>query len=135
MGCRTNPGRDARGPSGMIGWRTSSGGRSIRPARRHPLVDPPDGWESSLSQTTIRRIWNAFGLQLQRSGTFRPSGDPDFTDRVRDIVGPYLSPPDRAVVLRVDEKSQIRAPGRTQPVLPLRPGIPERRTHDYGRFG
>ena len=91
--------------------------------------------ESGLSQTTVRRIRNAFGLQPHRSQTFRPSDDPDFTDKVRDIVGPYLSPPDRAVVLRVDEKSRIRAPDRTQPVPPLRPGIPERRTHDYKRNG
>ena len=87
--------------------------------------------EGGLSQTTVRRIRNAFGLQPHRSGTFKLSGDPAFADKVRDIVGLHLSPPDRAVVLRVDEKSQIRALDRTQPVPPMRPGMPERRTHDY----
>ena len=91
--------------------------------------------ESGLSQTTVRRIWNAFGLQPHRSQTFKLSGDPAFADKVRDIVGLYLAPPDRAVVLCVDGKSQIQALDRTQPVLPLRPGIPERRTHDYKRNG
>ena len=88
--------------------------------------------ESGLSHTTIRRIWTAFGLQPHRSETFKLSSDPHFVDKVRDIVGLYLSPPDRALVLCVDEKSQIQALDRTQPVLP---GMPERRTHDYKRNG
>ena len=91
--------------------------------------------ESGLSHTTIRRIWTAFGLQPHRLETFKLSSDPAFVDKVRDIVGLYLSPPDRALVLCVDEKSQIQALDRTQPVLPMLPGIPERRTHDYKRNG
>ena len=90
---------------------------------------------SGLSHTTVRRIRNAFGLQPHRSETFKLSGDPEFVDKVRDIIGLYLSPPDRALVLCVDEKSQIQALDRTQPVLPMMPGIPERRTHDYKRNG
>ena len=81
------------------------------------------------------RIWGAFGLQPHRSETFKLSSDPHFVDKVRDIVGLYLSPPDRALVLCVDEKSQIQALDRTQPVLPMLPGMPERRTHDYKRNG
>ncbi len=84
--------------------------------------------ETGLSHTTIRRIWTAFGLQPHRSETFKLSCDPLFVDKVRDIVGLYLSPPDRALVLCVDEKSQIQALDREQPVLPMMPGMPERRT-------
>ena len=91
--------------------------------------------ETGLSHTTIRRIWGAFGLQPHRSETFKLSSDPLFVEKVRDIVGLYLSPPDRALVLCVDEKSQIQALDRTQPVLPMLPGMPERRTHDYKRHG
>lgn len=85
--------------------------------------------------STIHRIWRAFGLQPHRSGTFKLSTDPLFVEKVRDIVGLYLSPPDRALVLCVDEKSQIQALDRTQPVLPMRPGQIERRSHDYTRYG
>jgi len=91
--------------------------------------------EIGLSHTTVRRIWNAFGLQPHRSETFKLSSDPLFVDKVRDIVGLYLSPPDRALVLCVDEKSQIQALDREQPVLPMMPGMPERRTHNYIRHG
>lgn len=91
--------------------------------------------ESGLSHTTIRRIWNAFGLQPHRSETFKLSTDPLFVDKVHDIVGLYLSPPERAIVLCVDEKSQIQALDREQPVLPMMPGMPERRTHNYVRHG
>jgi transposase len=87
------------------------------------------------SHTTIRRIWNAFGLQPHRVETFKLSSDPLFVDKVRDIVGLYLSPPTHAVVLCVDEKSQIQALDREQPVLPMMPGMPERRTHSYVRHG
>jgi transposase len=90
---------------------------------------------SGLSQTAISRIWRAFALQPHRVKTFKLSQDPLFIDKVRDIVGLYLNPPDRALVLCVDEKSQIQALDRTQPVLPLRPGQTERRTHDYTRYG
>ena len=91
--------------------------------------------ETGLSHTTIRRIWTAFGLQPHRSETFKLSTDPLFVDKVRDIVGLYLSPPDRALVLCVDEKSQIQALDREQPVLPMMSGMPERRTHNYVRHG
>ena len=91
--------------------------------------------ETGFSHTTIRRIWNAFGLQPHRSETFKLSSDPLFVDKVRDIVGLYLSPPNRALVLSVDEKSQIQALDREQPVLPMMPGVPERRTHSYVRHG
>src|SRR4051794_21238307 len=88
---------------------------------------------TGFSHTRIRRIWTAFGLQPHRSETFKLSSDPLFVDKVRDIVGLYLSPPNRALVLSVDEKSQIQALDREQPVLPMMPGIPERRTHSYIR--
>jgi transposase len=87
------------------------------------------------SHTTIRRMWNAFGLQPHRAETFKLSSDPLFVDKVRDIVGLYLSPPTHALVLCVDEKSQIQALDREQPVLPMMPGMPERRTHSYLRHG
>lgn len=90
---------------------------------------------TSFSHTTIRRIWTAFGLQPHRSQTFKLSSDPLFVDKVRDIVGLYLSPPNRALVLSVDEKSQIQALDREQPVLPMMPGIPQRQTHSYIRHG
>jgi transposase len=93
------------------------------------------GKAADLSPTTVRRIWHAFALQPHRSTTFKLSNDPLFVDKVRDIVGLYLDPPERAVVLCVDEKSQIQALDRTQPVLPLRPGQCEMRTHDYTRYG
>ena len=91
--------------------------------------------DAGLSQTAVSRIWRAFGLQPHRQETFKLSSDPLFVEKVRDIVGLYLDPPIRAMVLCVDEKSQIQALDRTQPLLPLAPGIPERRTHDYARHG
>lgn len=91
--------------------------------------------QSGLSHSTVSRIWRAFGLQPHRSETFKLSKDPLFIDKVRDIVGLYLNPPDRAMVLCVDEKSQIQALDRTQPMLPMRPGQVERRSHDYKRHG
>src|SRR5919205_362105 len=90
---------------------------------------------SGLSATTVGRVWRAFGLQPHRAETFKLSTDPLFAEEVRDIVGLYLAPPDRALVLCVDEKSQVQALDRTQPPLPLRPGQAERRTHDYVRHG
>ena len=90
---------------------------------------------AGLSQSAITRIWRAFGLQPHRSETFKLSTDPLFVDKVRDIVGLYLNPPDKALVLCVDEKAQIQALDRTQPLLPMRPGQPELRTHDYKRHG
>jgi transposase len=90
---------------------------------------------SGLSPTTVRRIWHAFGLQPHRCETFKLSKDPYFIEKVRDVAGLYMNPPDRALVLCVDEKSQIQALDRTQPLLPLGPGQVERRTHDYVRHG
>lgn len=88
-----------------------------------------------LSQRTVSRIWRAFGLQPHRTETFKLSQDPLFIEKVRDIVGLYLNPPDTALVLCVDEKAQIQALDRTRPLLPMRPGQMERRTHDYRRHG
>ena len=88
-----------------------------------------------LSAATIGRIWKAFGLKPHRSETFKLSPDPLFIDKVRDIVGLYMAPPANAVVLCLDEKSQIQAMNRTQPILPMRPGQVERRSHDYERHG
>jgi transposase len=105
---------------------------------------PPDAthWSTrsmakgcGLSRSTVHRIWRAFALQPHRTETFKLSKDPLFIEKVRDIVGLYLHPPDRALVLCVDEKSQIQALDRTQPLLPMRPGQVERRTHDYVRHG
>lgn len=90
---------------------------------------------TGLSRMTISRIWHAFGLQPHRSESFKLSPDPLLIEKVRDIVGLYMHPPDHAVVFCVDEKSQIQALDRTQPMLPLRPGQLERRTHDYKRHG
>jgi transposase len=91
--------------------------------------------EVGLTQTAVSRIWRAFGLQPHRQDTFKLSKDPFFVDKVHDIVGLYLNPPERAVVLCVDEKSQIQALDRTAPILPMLPGVPERATHDYRRHG
>lgn len=105
---------------------------------------PPDAthWSSrgmarasGLSISTVQRIWRAFGLQPHRLETFKLSTDPDFVAKVRDVVGLYVSPPAHAVVLCVDEKSQIQALDRSQPMLPMRPGQPARRSHDYKRHG
>jgi len=90
---------------------------------------------AKLNPTAVGRIWRAFGLQPHRHENFKLSTDPLFIDKVRDIVGLYLDPPTRAVVLCVDEKSQIQALERTQPLLPLSFGVAERRTHDYLRHG
>lgn len=90
---------------------------------------------SGLKPNMVYRIWRAFSLQPHRTETFKLSADPLFIDKVRDIVGLYLHPPEKAVVLCVDEKSQVQALERTQPLLPMRPGQAERRTHDYVRHG
>ena len=90
---------------------------------------------AGINQTAVSRIWRAFSLAPHRSETFKLSKDPLFIDKVRDIVGLYMNPPERALVLCVDEKSQIQALDRTAPLLPMRPGQIERRTHDYARHG
>jgi transposase len=105
-------------PEGETHWSTRSMAKAI-----------------GLSAPTIHRIWRTFGLQPHRSSTFKLSPDPLLVDKVRDIVGLYCNPPEHAVVLCVDEKSQIQALDRTQPVLPMRPGQIERHTHDYKRHG
>src|SRR5690348_2384653 len=105
---------------------------------------PPDAthWSTrsmaqatGMSQSAVSRIWRAFGLKPHQTESFKLSPDPQFIDKVRDIVGLYLNPPEAAVVLCVDEKAQIQALDRTAPILPLMPGVPERRTHDYVRNG
>lgn len=88
---------------------------------------------SGVSTSSVQRIWRAFGLQPHRLETFKLSTDPNFVAKVRDVVGLYMAPPDRAIVLCVDEKSQIQALDRSQPILPMRPGQPARRSHDYKR--
>lgn len=90
---------------------------------------------SGLSKSTIGRIWRDFGLKPHRADTFKLSTDPLFVDKVIDVVGLYHNPPERAVVLCTDEKSQVQALDRSQPVLPMMPGMPERRSHDYVRHG
>ena len=105
---------------------------------------PPDGTHWSVrtlakhvrvSRMMVHRVWQRFDVQPHRVEKFKLSNDPKFEEKVRDIVGLYLNPPDRALVLCVDEKSQIQALDRTAPILPLRPGLPERQTHDYKRHG
>jgi transposase len=91
--------------------------------------------EVGLTQSAVLRIWHSFGLQPHRQETWKLSRDPQFIAKVRDVVGLYLNPPERAVVLCVDEKSQIQALDRTAPILPMLPGVPERATHDYKRAG
>ena len=90
---------------------------------------------AGLSQSTVSRIWRAFGLQPHRTETWKLSADPNFVAKVRDVVGLYLDPPESALVLCVDEKTQVQATSRTAPVLPTVPGTPERRSHDYTRHG
>jgi transposase/transcriptional regulator with XRE-family HTH domain len=90
---------------------------------------------SGLSRSSIGRIWKAFELKPHRAETFKLSNDPQFVDKVFDIIGLYLNPPEAAVVLCVDEKSQVQALARSQPAFPMMPGMPERRTHDYVRHG
>ena len=122
--------------------------RTIEDARIEALIvrtletTPPDAthWSSrgmarasGLSVSTVQRIWRAFGLQPHRLETFKLSTDPDFVAKVRDVVGLYVAPPERAIVLCVDEKSQIQALDRSQPMLPMRPGQAARRSHDYIR--
>lgn len=108
------------------------------------LTTPPDGthWSSrsmaqaqGISASSVQRIWRTHRLQPHRVETFKLSLDPQFTEKLADVVGLYLAPPEKALVLCVDEKSQIQALERTQPLLPLREGLPARQTHDYTRHG
>lgn len=121
------------------------GDDQVEEAIARTLSTPPKGashWSTrslaaatGLSQSTVSRIWRAFRLEPHRAETFKLSNDPFFVEKVRDIVGLYMSPPDRALVLCVDEKSQMQAIERTQPLLPLRPGARAAHTHDYVRHG
>jgi len=90
---------------------------------------------TGMSQSAVSRIWRAFGLKPHLVDTFKLSSDPQFIEKVRDVVGLYMNPPDHAVVLAVDEKTQVQALDRTQPIFPLLPGVPQRQSHDYKRNG
>lgn len=124
--------------------------RVLTPAVEQKILDttlktrPPDAthWsvralarQVGVSRMMVQRVWQRYDIQPHRVEKFKLSNDPHFEEKVRDIVGLYLDPPDRALVLCVDEKSQIQALDRTAPLLPLRPGLPERQTHDYKRHG
>jgi transposase len=108
-------------------WSIGASGLSTTGSSLAPVV--------GLSHSTVQRIWKEHGLQPHRSRTFKHSTDPRLEEKLSDVVGLYLHPPEQAVVICVDEKSQIQALDRTQPLLPMRPGQPERRTHDYVRHG
>src|SRR6478735_190808 len=110
-------------------------GLSDEPRPGAPRTITDEQVEAVLSRSTVGRIWKAFGLKPHLVDTFKISNDPQFIDKVRDVVGLYVDPPEKALVLCVDEKSQIQALDRTAPVLPMMPGLPERRTHDYLRNG
>lgn len=139
----------AEGISGLRTRARSGRPRRISEARERAIVaktlTPPRNathWstrslakEVKVSSTSVRRIWNKFGLQPHRITTFKFSNDPAFEEKLTDVVGLYMDPPEKAIVLCVDEKSQIQALDRTQPLLPMRLGLPERRTHDYKRHG
>src|ERR671910_3047898 len=116
------------------GWSCSVGcGRRARRRGRSSrlLADRLHREGKKVSHATIARVWKHFGIQPHRSATFKFSTDPELEAKVRDIVGLYLDPPEWAVVLCVGEKTQIQALDRTAPILPLRPGLPEKRAHDY----
>lgn len=141
----------AEGLAGILEDRPRSGRpKQITPEQEAAVVErtlrttPPNAthWSvrlmaraQGISPATVQRIWQKHHLQPHRVESFKFSTDPQFVAKVRDIVGLYLNPPDHAIVLSVDEKSQIQALDRTQPILPLRPGVPERQTHDYERHG
>src|SRR4028118_358804 len=139
-----------RGRGGRVGAPRSGPPRSIGDEAVERLValtleEAPRGathWSTrsmarraGMSQTAVSRIWRAFGLRPHRVETFKLSSDPAFVGKVRDIVGLYLAPPERALVLCVDGKPQIQAARGTAPAFPMRPGQPERRTHDHKRHG
>jgi len=144
--------RGRYGESGLAGLRSlprSGRPRTIRAAQERAVLSatlrkPKEAthWstrrlakEVGLSRASIHRIWQKYGLQPHRVETFKFSTDPDFDRKLADVVGLYLDPPERALVLCVDEKSQIQALNRTQPLLPMWPSVPARRTHDYTRHG
>jgi transposase len=141
-----------KGLAAVTGIRRRKGARKVlTPELEQKILDttlhtrPGDGsthWsvrtlarEMGVSRTIVHRVWQGHDVHPHRVERFKLSKDPHFEEKVRDIVGLYLNPPDRALVLCVDEKSQIQALDRTAPILPLRPGLPERQTHDYKRHG
>jgi transposase len=142
---------EAEGLAGVLDDRPRSGRpKQISPEQETAIVEatmkttPQDAthWSvramaasQKVSAATVQRIWKKHKLQPHRVESFKFSNDPQFAAKVRDIVGLYMNPPDKAIVLSVDEKSQIQALDRTQPILPLRPGLPQRQTHDYERHG
>jgi transposase len=142
---------EAEGLAGVLDDRPRSGRpKQISPEQEAAIVEatmkttPQDATHWSVramaashkvSAATVQRIWKKHKLQPHRVESFKFSNDPQFAAKVRDIVGLYMNPPDKAIVLSVDEKSQIQALDRTQPILPLRPGLPQRQTHDYERHG
>jgi transposase len=142
---------ESDGLTGVMEDRHRSGRpKQIAPAKEAAIVEatmkttPKDAthWSvramaasQKVSPATVQRIWKKHKLQPHRVESFKFSTDPEFAPKVRDIVGLYMNPPDRAIVLSVDEKSQIQALDRTQPILALRPGLPARQTHDYERHG
>ena len=139
----------SEGLSGLQSRKMSGRPKELSPSKEQEIVDitpqPPPGrthWSAArlarkmgVSESTVLRIWHKRGLQPHRVERFKFSTDPNFATKMTDVVGLYLNPPERALVLCVDEKSQIQALNRTQPILPLRPGIPARMTHDYQRNG
>jgi hypothetical protein len=131
-----------RGPSGPspddqggVGRRRDRGDAGVHTGQRDPLDAGQDAQRTGLSKTTIGKIWKDFGLKAHRVDHFKLSTDPLFIDKLYDVVGLYLNPPEAAVVACVDERSQVQALQRSQPAFPMMPGMPERRTHDYVRNG
>jgi len=133
MDCWTSLVLDVLRQSRWTRWKTSSWPRWSR-RQPTPRTGRARRW-SGLSRSTIGRIWRDFNLKPHRTDAFKLSTDPLFVEKVVDVVGLYHNPPERAVVLCTDEKSQVQALDRSQPVLPMMPGMPERRTHDYVRHG
>jgi hypothetical protein len=140
---------ESSGTAGLVDARRSGRPRQVdhRAIVAATLRPPPKKlgvthWSSrlladqlGLGNATVARAWRNYGVQPWRSETFKFSTDPQLVAKVIDVVGLYLAPPENAIVLSIDEKSQIQALDRTQKLLPMQPGFPERRTHDYVRHG
>ena len=154
-GNSSGPRRDVESLDRKTTWPVAPDGdrrprRTLTPELEKKILDatlktrPPDATQWTVrtlakhlrvSRMMVHRVWQRFDVQPHRVEKFKLSNDPQFEGKVRDIPGLYLDPPERALVLCVDEKSQIQALDRTAPILPLRPGLPERQTHDYKRYG